>query len=85
MLAFATKDPITKIASHKYFILYQPPLKIIEDFINSSHVTLVPRIHRVKDSFIITTDYGNPMSTRSQKSQILWPVRQIGRIVCDVF
>ena len=53
MLAFATKDPITKIASHKYFILYQPPLKIIEDFINSSLVTLVPRIHRVKDSFIL--------------------------------
>jgi hypothetical protein len=50
-----TKDPITKIASHKYFILYQPPLKIIETFTNSSLVTLVPRIHRIKDSFIPTT------------------------------
>ena len=49
------KDPITKIASHKYFISYQPPLKIIEDFINSSLVTLVPRIHRIKDSFIPRT------------------------------
>ena len=49
------KDPITKIASHKYFISYQPPLKIIEDFINSSLVMLVLRIHRIKDSFIPQT------------------------------